>query len=267
MSSGVSRLLVGAVGLPLVLGLVYVGGWWLFILAGVAAVVALHEFWTITRQLRPLTLAGYAGAVLALVGAELGGPGWALAGVLATLPLALLLNGIAETRAPATVAMSSTFLGGAWIGLGLAHVLLLRDLPAHPVLASFTVLLAIFAADTFAYFAGRAIGRHKLAPVVSPGKTWEGFIFGSTAAILVTFLALYEDRRDFLSIGESLVLGAVIAVAALFGDLFESALKRDMQVKDTGRLLAGHGGILDRIDSILFAVPASYWLIRAFGIA
>ena len=127
------------------------------------------------------------------------------------------------------------------------------------------MLLAVWAGDIGAFFAGRLIGRHKLAPALSPGKTWEGFLFGTAATIFVAFVALY--KQHYLSIWQSIVLGAVIAIAAPLGDLFESALKRDMQVKDSGRLLAAHGGVLDRIDSLLFAVVASYYLLRAFNAA
>jgi phosphatidate cytidylyltransferase len=123
----------------------------------------------------------------------------------------------------------------------------------------------VWAGDIGAFFAGRMIGRHKLAPSLSPGKTWEGFLFGTAATIFVAFVALYD--QNYLSIGESLVLGAAIAISGPVGDLFESALKRDMQVKDTGRLLAAHGGVLDRIDSLLFACVASYYLLRAFEAA
>jgi phosphatidate cytidylyltransferase len=265
MSSFVSRVVVGIVGLPLVLGMAWLGGWWLFALLAFAGVVALHEFAVLARPLRPLVPAGYAGVVLALVGAELGGIEWMLAGFLATFVVAFVLNSVAETRAPATVAVSATVFGAAWIGFGLGHVVLLRGLHMHGRLAALTVVLAVFADSTFAYFAGRLIGRHRMAPVLSPGKTWEGFAAGSLAAIFVTFVALYPDKKHFLTVWQAIVLGVVIALAEVVGDLFESALKRDMQVKDTGRLLAGHGGMLDRVDSILFAAPAAYWLIRAFG--
>ena len=118
------------------------------------------------------------------------------------------------------------------------------------------MLIAVFADDTAAFFVGRAIGRHRMAPTISPGKSWEGFVGGTIAAIAVAFFALYE--QDFLTTGEALVLGAAIAVAATLGDLFESAVKRDLGVKDSGRLLGGHGGVLDRIDSLLWAGPAAY---------
>jgi phosphatidate cytidylyltransferase len=127
------------------------------------------------------------------------------------------------------------------------------------------VLLVVFAADTFAYFGGRLLGRHKLAPTLSPGKTWEGFVVGSLVGVFVAFVALYQDRDTYLVIWQALVLGVAVVLVAVAGDLFESMLKRDMQVKDTGRLLGGHGGVLDRIDALLFAAPAAYYLVLAFG--
>jgi phosphatidate cytidylyltransferase len=256
---------VALIGLPLVLLIVWAGGWWLFALAGVAAVLALHEYALMIRSLRPVILAAYAGALLSLLGAHLGGLEWTVAGFLSTLLAAFLLHWIATTRQSATVAIASTVLGAGWVGLCLAHLLLLREIPGEGKLATFTVLLAVWAGDIGAFFAGRLIGRHKLAPALSPGKTWEGFLFGTAATVFVTFVALY--KQHYLSIGQSIALGAVIAVAAPLGDLFESALKRDMQVKDSGRLLAAHGGVLDRIDSMLFAVVASYYLLRAFNAA
>jgi phosphatidate cytidylyltransferase len=261
MNPFVSRVLVVVVGLPAVLGLVWLGGWWLWGLAAAVGLVALHEFYAMARPLRPLVLAGYTGLVLTLLGEQLGGTIWMLGGFLTTLALAFLLKGISETRQSLTVAVATTVAGTAWIAFGLAFVLLLREIPEHGRLAVFTVLLAVFAADTMAYLVGQLIGRHKLAPVLSPGKTWEGLVASTITAVLVPFFALYH--QNFLTIGESLVLGAVIAVAAPVGDLFESAVKRDLGVKDSGRLLAGHGGMLDRLDAPLFAAVASYFAILA----
>jgi phosphatidate cytidylyltransferase len=261
MSPFISRILVAVVGLPVVLGLVWLGGWWLWVLAVAAGLIALHEFYAIARPLRPLVPAGYTGLVLTLLGAQVGGTIWMLGGFLTTLALAFLLKGISETRQSLTVAVATTVVGVGWIAFGLSFVLLLRGIAEHGRLAVFTVLLAVFAADTLAYFTGVLIGRHKLAPVLSPGKTWEGLVASTITAVLVPFFALYH--QDFLTIGESLVLGAVIAVAAPVGDLFESAVKRDLGVKDSGRLLAGHGGMLDRLDAPLFAAVASYFAIVA----
>ena len=268
LSAPWSRLLVGAAGLPLVLGLLYLGGWWLFVLALVAGVLALHEFYAMTRPLRPVAIAGHAGLVGVLFAVQVSTMTWALGALLGTLGLAFLLKGFTGTRGSATVSVATTLLGPAWIGFGLGFVLLLRDLPPldgheYGRVAVFAMVLAVFADDTFAYFGGRLLGRHKLAPALSPGKTLEGFVAGSVACVFVTFVALYDDHTKFLSIGESVLLGVVLMVAAPAGDLFVSMLKRDMGVKDTGRLLGAHGGMLDRLDSILFASVASYYTILA----
>jgi phosphatidate cytidylyltransferase len=265
MTNLVSRVLVGALGLPLVLGFVWLGGWWLYTLVLVAGVVAVHEFVSMARTLRPLAPAAYVGVVLGLSGARTGGLVWMLGGVLATFVVAFALNALAKTRAPSTVAVGATVLGAAWIGFGLGHVLLLRQLHPHGRLLAFTVLLTVFAADTFAYFGGRLLGRHKLAPTMSPGKTWEGLVIGSAAGVFVAFIALYDTRHEYLAVWQAVLLGLVVVLAAVMGDLFESMLKRDMQVKDTGRLLGGHGGILDRVDALLFAGVASYYLVLGFG--
>ncbi|MCU1282915.1 MAG: phosphatidate cytidylyltransferase [bacterium] len=261
MSNFVSRLVVTLIGLPVVLGAVYLGAWWLFALVAAAALVGLHEFYSMARPLRPLVLAGYGGVAAMLIGARLGGIDWMLGGFLATFLFAFLLYLVATTRAPATVAVGGTVLGASWVGFGLGFLLLLRDLPQHGRLVAFAVLIAVWADDTAAYLVGRALGRHKFSPALSPAKTWEGFLAGTAAAIAAAFVTFY--KQHFLTIGQSIALGVTVAVAAALGDLFESAVKRDMQVKDSGRLLAGHGGVLDRVDAFLFALPAAYFAIAA----
>jgi phosphatidate cytidylyltransferase len=259
-----SRLLIAAAGLPIVLGLVWAGGWWLFAFALVVGVLALHEYYAMTRPLRPIAIAGYLGLLLTLVAQEAGGLVWVGGGLFTTFALAFILKGAASTKQSATVSVGATMLGVAWIGLGLVYLLALRDLPDRGRLAAFTVLLAVWAGDTLAFAVGRLIGRHKLAPTVSPGKTYEGLVAGTVATVFVTFVALYDTRHEFLSIGQAVLLGLAIALAAPLGDLFESLVKRDMGVKDSGRLLAGHGGVLDRIDAQLFAAIAAFYVILAF---
>jgi phosphatidate cytidylyltransferase len=265
MSPLASRILVAVVGLPVVLALVYAGGWWLFTLAAVGGVFAVHEYSLMTRSVRPVTLAAYAGVLLTLFGAELGGVVWMVGGFMTTLLLAFVLHWVGQTRQSATIAISATVLGAAWIGFGLAYLLLLRAAPNHGRLATFAVLLAVWAGDIGAFFAGRLIGRHKLAPALSPGKTWEGFVFGTICTVFAAFVTLYDDRHNYLSIGQAVLLGLVVAVAGPLGDLFESGVKRDMQVKDSGRVLAGHGGVLDRLDAPLFAFVAVYYLLLGLG--
>jgi phosphatidate cytidylyltransferase len=263
MSGLVSRLLVSVVLLPVLIGAVYLGGWWLFVVALVGGLLALHEFYVMARDLRPLVLGGYVGFVLTLLGVQLGGVQWMLGGLLATLGLVFLLYGLSDIRASASTTFGVTLLGVAWIGAGLGLPLLVRDIPDHGFWAVIATLFTVFAADTVAFFAGRAIGRHKMAPAISPGKTWEGFVAGVLAAMAVAFLILYKDRDTFLTIPESLLFGAAVALAGVCGDLFESAVKRDLGVKDSGRLLGAHGGILDRVDAVLWAGPAAYFVILA----
>src|SRR5215467_5830250 len=265
MTNFASRLLVAAVGLPVVLGVLWLGGWWLFTLLALAACVGVHEYVTTARPLRPLAPAVYGGALLALLGAQMGGTVWLLGGFTATFVLAFVLHALSSTRAPTTAAVGSTVLGSAWIGLGLGFVLLLREMHDHGRLIAFTVVLTAFAAATFAYFGGRWIGRHKLAPRLSPGKSWEGLLIGAAAGVFVSFIALYDTRDKYLSVWQAIVLGLVLVVAEVIGDLFESAVKRDPEVKATGKLRGGHGGMLDRIDGLLFAAPAAYFLVVAYG--
>lgn len=264
MSPLISRLAIVAAGLPIVLGSAYLGGWFLFALVALGGLIALHELYRLARPLRPLVLAGYGGAVAAFFGAEVSGADWMLAGFLLTFVLSFVFAAVSETRQSTTVAIATTIFGAAWIGLGLGHLLLVRELDIYGRLALITILLTVFVTDTFAYIGGRIAGRHKMSPVVSPGKTWEGFVVGAVAGVLTTFVALYKEAV-FADTWRALALGAVIVAAATLGDLFESLVKRDLGTKDTGRLLLGHGGVLDRIDSLLFAAPAAYFTIMALG--
>ena len=265
MSPLVSRILVAVLLLPLVIGLVYLGGWWLFALAIVGGLLALHELYVMARELRPLVLGGYLGFVTTLLGLQLGGVDWMLGGLLATFVLAFVVYGLGGVRQSATMSFAITVLGVAWVGAGIGCLLLVRDIPEFGFWAVMAVLFTVFAADTGAFFVGRTLGRHRMAPAISPNKSWEGFVGGVFAAIGMAFVILYKDRDEFLTIPESLVLGLVIALAAVLGDLFESAVKRDLDVKDSGRVLGGHGGMLDRLDSLLWAGPAAYFAILAFG--
>lgn len=267
MSPLLSRILVAAILLPLVIGLVYLGGWWLFGLALVGGLLALHELYVMVRDLRPLVLGGFLGFALTMLGLQLGGLEWMLGGLLSTFVFAFVVYGLGGVRQAATTSFGVTLLGVAWVGAGIGCLLLIRDIPEFGFWAVMAVLFTVFAADTGAFFVGRTFGRHSLAPAISPKKSWEGLVGGVLAAVGMAFVILYKDRADFLSIPQSLLLGLVIALAAVLGDLFESAVKRDLEVKDSGRVLGGHGGMLDRLDSLLWAGPAAYFAILAFGSA
>jgi phosphatidate cytidylyltransferase len=188
---------------------------------------------------------------------------WAVGALLGTLVLAFLLKGMGTTQGSATAAVSVTLLGGPWIGFGLGAVLLVRDIGAYGRVAAFAVVLAVFADDTLAYFGGRLLGRHKLAPTISPGKTWEGFFFGTAAAIFVVFVALYQDREDFLTIGESPSLGVVVAGRAARRPLRVHAQTRHGR-EGLRKILAGSRGVSRPRRHHPLRLPGRLFRVHAF---
>jgi len=156
--------------------------------------------------------------------------------------------------------VSVTMLGLTWVGLAIAHAVLLRDLP-HGNAILIDVLVGTFVGDSGAYFGGKTFGTRPLAPAISPHKTVEGLVIGFFIGVLAVVIAgLYQD---WLTTRQALLLGAAVAAAAPLGDLFESYLKRDAGVKDTGRVFGAHGGALDRLDAAIFAIVAGFYVWQA----
>jgi phosphatidate cytidylyltransferase len=224
------------------------------------AFVCLHELYRMLAPVRPITLAGFAGAGGLIVAAAYGDPFHiVLASALAVL-VTYLLALAGERRRWVTLSIAATLLGVFWIGLALAHAVLLRDLD-HGDGLIIDVLIATFIGDTGAYFGGRAWGSHPLAPNISPSKTVEGLISGFLAGTVAFFVAALW--QDWLSGPDALVIGACVSAAAPLGDLFESMIKRDLTVKDSGRFFGEHGGALDRLDAAFFTVVVGYYVARA----
>jgi phosphatidate cytidylyltransferase len=257
MSNLGNRVLVAALLAPIALAAAYGGGVWLVLFCVVAAFAALDELCRMLREYAPVTLAAMLGAVLFVVCAHWKGPDGLLIPLPALLFSSFVLSIAVARRERPTVSLAITVFAAVYVGFGLASLVLLRDLGTHTV--GFNLLLACllgtWASDIAAYFGGRAFGRRKLAPAISPGKTVEGFWFGLVAGTATVWFTLY-DQVHSLGNGRSVVVGFAVALASPLGDLFESFLKRDLGVKDSGTLLGGHGGVLDRIDALLFAGPA-----------
>jgi phosphatidate cytidylyltransferase len=155
-------------------------------------------------------------------------------------------------------------MGVLYIGLTLSYLLLIRGLP-DGVLLIFFVVVVTWAGDTGAYLAGKSLGRRALAPVISPKKTYEGLAGGLLLACALA-LAAREWFLPVLSPGDCLLLGLLLTMTGLIGDLTESAIKRSAGFKDSGSLIPGHGGMLDRLDSLLFTAPAFYYYVTATGL-
>ena len=223
-------------------------------------IVALHELYTLMDRVRPAKLAGFLALVALVLAALYGDQFQVLLVFAAAVPVTFVLSLLRPRRENISWAMAATLFGVAWIGLALAHAVLLRELD-HGGALVVDVLIGTFVGDTAAYFGGRAYGRHKLAPRLSPNKTVEGLvagILGGTFAFWL-FAVSYQDYFDGKGL-EALVIGAAVAIAAPLGDLFESAIKRDLDVKDSGRFFGAHGGVLDRLDAVLFTVVVGYYV-------
>jgi phosphatidate cytidylyltransferase len=257
-----SRIVVAAILLPIAVAALWFGSWWLVALGVVAGVLAIHELCTIARGHRPVVLAAYLGVAAMVVLAHLRG----VEGMVLALGPVVLLTFILAAAAPredhsSLTSMAVTVFGVVWIGVGLGSVVVLRDGGFSLVLA---VLLGTWASDIGAYAIGRLIGRRRLAPAISPGKSVEGFVAGVVVGTAVVWWVLYG--QGIVGTLEALVLGLVVALVGPFGDLLESFVKRDLGVKDSGTILAGHGGVLDRIDAMLLTAPmalTALWAVSA----
>jgi phosphatidate cytidylyltransferase len=234
---------------------VWRGGIVFALLAAVLGCLCLHELYQLTARARPARLAGFAALLALVVAAYYGGRNQVLLVAVAALPVTFLVT--VARRGPSVYGIAITLLGVWWIGIAVAHAVLLRGLP-HGGGIMIDVLVGTFVGDSAAYLGGRAFGRRPLAPAISPAKTIEGLVIGIACAIVsVWFASLYQP---WLHKGDAILIGVGVAIAAPVGDLFESFVKRQADVKDSGRLFGAHGGALDRLDATLFTVVVGYYV-------
>lgn len=284
------RVAVALVGIPVVLGCLALGGWVLGGVFALTAALGAREFYALAAsgEVRPFDAPGVlASAGLVLLAVQFPSPGaLAPASVAVLVGLVLVLSGTAVwRRGPAGHPLGSvatTLMGVIYVGGTLAFVPLLRAIPsvADPSAGGLTgllapagfvllPLLAIWAGDSAAYFVGRSLGRHKLAVRASPKKTVEGALAGLAGSALAGALVaawLLGGSAGGMSPVTGAWTGAVIGAAGQVGDLAESVFKREAGVKDSGSLLPGHGGILDRFDALFFAFPVTWALLAGLGV-
>jgi phosphatidate cytidylyltransferase len=236
---------------------------WFTVLVAIVGVAAAIEFYRIvdTSRVPPLTGFGLVWVLLFIISPHFGYgfsvPLLLTSGVVFSL-IWLVLRRHGEA---AFIGWAWTMAGVLYIGWLLSYLVALRGLEdgrSWLLLALFVT----FGSDTAAFFTGRALGRHRLAPQISPGKTWEGFVGGILGAIVISLIfTLIPAFRLPIGYGGAIILGVLISIMGQLGDLIESLLKRNMGVKDSGRLMPGHGGILDRMDSVVFAGIVVYYYV------
>jgi phosphatidate cytidylyltransferase len=283
-----ARIASGVVGITLGILLVFGFGGVLFVPAiGILALIGVHEFYRGARQIgfQPAEWAGWLGCIL-LIGSRVWKPveDTLLADLLLLFMITIALEIARPARAPIKN-MGATVLGVAYVGGLFTFLVRLRaiSIPQFNVLnlqsswldtGSYGAWLVLFlllvtwACDTGAYFTGKFLGKRKLAPTISPGKTVEGAIGGVVSAMIVALLA---GSLVAFPLVNRILVGAVIAATSIIGDLVESAMKREIGIKDFGSIMPGHGGVLDRFDSLLFSAPALFYIVwlcyltRSFG--
>lgn len=250
-----ARTVVAIPAIAFAITIIALGGIWFTLGLIVLGVLCLGELFDLYAEAEPARLAGFIGLVGVIGAAYAGKQSHVLLAVVALFPL-LFAVALTQRRA-GTLGMALTVFGVVWIGVALAHGVLLRGLP-HGDGIVVDVLVGTFVGDTGAYLGGRWFGRRALAPSISPGKTVEGLAIGMFTAVLATYLA--GAYQEWLSPADALLLGLGVAIAAPLGDLFESFVKREAQVKDTGTLFGPHGGALDRLDAVLFTAVVGYYI-------
>ncbi|MBI5230729.1 MAG: phosphatidate cytidylyltransferase [Coriobacteriales bacterium] len=233
---------------------------WLGVIIAAMAAFASWEFYQIARreQRLPNELFGVVAAAAMPVMAALLGLRGTSASLTALVALAIPWSVLYTRVRTADVAV--TVFGSVYTGFMLSYLVLVRELKFGLIL-SFAFIVSVWASDVVAYFVGSLWGRHKLSPRISPKKSWEGFFGGflATVAVWVAVPTLFPETG--VTMWLALLTGAAVAVSALIGDLFESRVKREAGIKDSGYMLPGHGGFLDRLDSTIFASFVVYWVL------
>ena len=261
------RALVALAGIPLMLGMAYLGGYWLAGLVAALSFLGLWEFYGLARAkgLYPLTWWGIAGGLLLIMYLSLR---WQSLLALLVLWLLVIMSRMVfrDEVEEALSRIGITIMGVLYIPFLFGHMLLLRaDYSFTGYKLLFFSMALVWLCDTGAYFAGMMLGKHPLAPHISPKKSIEGLIGGLVVTIVAAVL-LQKWWLWEITVTDSLIMAAGVVVLGTLGDLVESLFKRDASVKDAGNLLPGHGGILDRFDSMLFVIPFVYWYFRLFVI-
>ena len=264
MSENIKRILVSIIGIPVVLGSIYLGGVYFFIVVTIISLLSQLEFYNIAQHKNVKInkilglLAGFVVLYLYYISRE----EYFLPAVLFIAILFLIIEIFSGNESPllnTSLSLSGIIYPTALVGTiyPLRQMDYLTDVPGLNLVVA--LLAGVWVCDTAAYYIGKAIGKHKLIERVSPNKTWEGSAAGFLASLAFIFALKYNGflGNSFTTV-DMIMLSLFIGVGGQLGDLFESLIKRDAGVKDSGILLPGHGGFLDRFDALIFAAPLTY---------
>ncbi len=281
-----ARVLVALCGIPPALAAIYFGGWALAVMLSCVAALAAREFYDLSSDpgARPFRWLGIPASVFLVVLAALQPDygmwsGYAF-GLLLLLGFASFAAAVFDKRVKrALLSAAATVSGALYTGGTLSFGIFIRSLPevrgtfpgeaAEGIALLLLPVLVTWAGDTCAYFAGKRLGRRRLAPHISPGKSIEGGVAGLLGALAMGFALgfLLDGHRNFpMAPATAALIGLLLGIAGQLGDLAESRLKREAGVKDSGSILPGHGGMLDRFDALFFTIPLAYGLIVVHGI-
>jgi phosphatidate cytidylyltransferase len=249
--------------IPIVAAAVYLGGLWLFALMAVALSLAAWEFALMMQKggFRPERIPMFLALFAMLILCQ-----WELLSYLPLVLTALFIASLSwqlflQGRTTPTADWALALAMGLYLGWMGGHFFRLRALPGDGLAWIAVALITVWVSDSAAYFVGSSLGRHKMAPRLSPKKTWEGIAGGWVGAEVA---AVLMGQLVGLSVAQGLIVGLAVSILAPLGDLSISMVKRHVGVKDSGNLIPGHGGMLDRVDSLLFVVPAIFYLATWF---
>lgn len=264
------RVITAAVGVPVIIAAIWFGDPWMTLFIAAAALAGSYEFYRIADfdSREPLLYLGLLWTLALVLSPHCRNPDLLPVVITATMLVSLICLLLRRSRDKAFSDWAWTIAGALYVGWMLSYWLNLRGLEDGRNWV-YLAMLTTFANDTGAYFIGRARGKHKLAPAISPAKTWEGAIGGLVSAILAAIVIATILKLISVKIGapflfrywQITLLGFVVGLSAQLGDLVESLLKRNMGVKEAGSLLPGHGGVLDRFDSLIFVGAVVYYYV------
>jgi len=271
MNNFLQRLLVALIGIPIILGAAIAGGIWFFILVQIIAVGVLYEFYRLAekKETHPHYIIGLAGLTGILIFfayqslSDVFGYEYRISDeieFIATVGLFFILLSVVyelyRHKGSSFLNIGTTMFGVLYVGVGLGTFIGLRELFDSGAII-ILILFSIWVCDTAAYLGGKATGKNKLYTAISPNKTVEGALFGLVFAVITSVVCKYLFA-DTLALHDAVVIGLIVGIVGQVGDLAESMLKRDAGVKDSSAFFPGHGGFLDRFDSIIFVSPAVY---------